>query len=122
MELKITEDKDNALLERREIEFSVEGEEKTPATAEVKKALCKKLNLSPDMTIVTSISQRFGMRRAECTAHSYKAQGMLERAEPAYLLEREKKKAGKPKAGEPAEAAEQPASAEAKKEAAEANE
>jgi small subunit ribosomal protein S24e len=99
MELKITDDKENALMGRREIAFYIDGEEKTPATVEVKVELCKRLNLDPDSTIVTKVQQRFGIRRVECTAHSYKEKGALERNEPAHIIEREKKKAAKPAGG-----------------------
>ena len=121
MELKITNDRENALMGRREITFYIDGEEKTPSAAAGKKELCKKLNLDPESTIVTKVEQRFGMRRAECAAHSYKEHGAMERNEPAHLLERVKKRSAKQDgAAEPKAEQEQKAKPEAEEEAAEA--
>ncbi|MCL4411385.1 hypothetical protein M1329_00390 [Candidatus Marsarchaeota archaeon] len=95
MELRITEDKENKLIGRREVEFVIDGEVSTPPTSEVAKELCKKLNLNPDNTIVTSIRQQFGLRRAVCTAHSYSDKRAMERYERRHIAARATKRSSK---------------------------
>ncbi len=95
MELRITYDKENKLIGRREVEFVIDGESSTPSTSEAARELCKKLSLNPDNTLVTSIKQQFGLRRAVCTAHSYSDRHALERYEERHILGRATKRASK---------------------------
>ncbi|MCL4372389.1 30S ribosomal protein S24e [Candidatus Marsarchaeota archaeon] len=100
MEIKITSDKKNKIFNRREINFVVVGEGSTPSAAEVKKDLCKKLNLNPDATTVRQIKQVFGSMTCECDAVSYETPAELAQNEKKYLLSRREKSASKPQAQE----------------------
>ena len=91
MELKIMNDTENSMLKRRELEFYITGYDATNSKADAKRELCKKLNLSPDNTIIVSLNQEFGMKRSVGIAHSYSSAAELERVEPKFIIERMKK-------------------------------
>ena len=91
MEIKISNDKENKLFKRREISFLVVGEEKTPSAAQVKKELCKKLNVSPDATLIKELYQAFGERMCNGTAVSYETADAMAQNEQKHKLERRAK-------------------------------
>jgi ribosomal protein S24E len=94
MEMNITSDSNNKALDRREIEFSVVQDAATVDKGEIKKELCKRLNLNPDSTIINSLKQEFGVRRCSGMANSYRSKEEMERLEPAYIIKRLSKKKG----------------------------
>ncbi|MCL5679840.1 MAG: 30S ribosomal protein S24e [Candidatus Marsarchaeota archaeon] len=101
MEIKISSDKENKLFKRREISFLVLGEEKTPSAMDVKRELCKKLNISPDATLVKELYQAFGERLCNGTAVSYEnAESMAKNEQKHKIARRSKAEA---KAQKPAE-------------------
>ncbi|MCL5101874.1 MAG: 30S ribosomal protein S24e [Candidatus Marsarchaeota archaeon] len=100
MEIKISNDKENKLFKRREISFAVVGEEKTPSAAEVKKELCKKLNISPDATLIKELYQAFGERLCEGMAVSYESAEAMQKSEQKHKIERRAKAAAKVGSGE----------------------
>ena len=107
MEINVSEDRENTVAGRREIEFYISDENITPSKEEAKKALCKKLNLAPDNTVIVRLDQVFGTKKTNAVAHSYKDQKMLKMMEPSYLeerVERKAKKAAKKAEGGAAEA------------------
>ena len=99
MELKIMSDSNNALLNRREIQFYILADNATPSRESIKVELCKKLSLSPEATIVVKMDQGFGIKRCECMAHSYKDETALKKQEPKHIQERlvKKEKSAEPK-------------------------
>lgn len=109
MDVSILSDTNNPVVDRREVRFSVVEDDRTVSKEEVKKEICKQLNMSPDFTIIVEIKQEFGVRRSSGLAHSYKSKEALERAEPKYLIARLAKKNAKKEGG--AEAAAAPAEA-----------
>ncbi len=102
MEISILSDMKDQSAGRREISFSVVQEGRTASRDEITQELCRKLNLSPDATIITDIKQEFGVRRSTGVAHSYASKEQLDKAEPKYLIARLAKR------GKKAEGAEQP--------------
>lgn len=98
MELKIISDNENRLLNRREISLTVEHEKGTPRKEDLARELCRKLNLSPESTIIVRMGQGFGRKESTALAYSYKTKELLERYEPKHLLARsaKKKDAAKP--------------------------
>ncbi len=114
MEIEIINDSKNSVIGRREIEFYIMQDDKTPKKDDVKQAVCKKLNLSPDATMVVRINQDFGTRRSKALAHTYPSPEQMKKFEHAYLFERKERK-DKKAAGK----ADAPAPKEEKKEKAE---
>lgn len=92
MELEVINDIKNSVVGRREIEFYIMQDDKTPSIDEVKREICKKLNLSPDSTIVINIGQAFGTRRSKAIAHNYPNAESLKKFEHEYFFERAAKK------------------------------
>lgn len=101
MEIKIESNKENKLLGRKEITFSVDQENSTVRRDALTKELCKKLSLSPESTIVVTISQGFGNKQSTGVAHSYSTKEMLEKYEPKHVLARIAKKSAKKEGAEP---------------------
>ncbi|MEM0154404.1 MAG: hypothetical protein QW814_01035 [Methanothrix sp.] len=91
MEIKISNDKENKLFKRREISFLIVGEEKTPSAAQVKKELCKKLNVNPDATLIKGLYQAFGERICSGMAVSYESADAMTHNEQKHKLERRAK-------------------------------
>lgn len=89
MEVKITQNTENALLHRKEVHFVVIGEAALKRD-ELKVELCKSINLNPEATIVVSIKQHFGSRKCTGVAHVYESKELLLKNESRYLLERHK--------------------------------
>ncbi len=95
MEVQILNDNSNSVIGRREIEVSIIQEDRTPSKDEVKKEVCKKLNISPDSTLVVNLSQSYGLRQCKAIVHSYPNPAAMKKFEHAYLFERGEKKAKK---------------------------
>lgn|SRR5580692_8849967 len=95
MEMIITSDSENKLMERREISLTVDHEKGTPKKEELVKELCKKLSLSPESTIIVKIGQAYGTKQSSALAYSYKSKEILEKREPKHLLARIAKRAAK---------------------------
>ncbi len=106
MEVEILKDNNNAVIGRREREESIIQEDRTPSRDEVKKEVCKKLNISPDSTLVVNLSQTYGLRQCTALVHSYPNSDSMKKFEHSYLFERhvkkEKKAATKAAGGEAA--------------------
>ena len=94
MDVKIEKNTDNKLFGRKEIVFSTSYKGKTPTQEEVKEEICKKLSLSPDLTVVVKISPLFGNSAASVLVHSYASKEAMS-VEKKYLFERITKKAAK---------------------------
>jgi small subunit ribosomal protein S24e len=93
MEIEIVQDRENPLLERREIEFRVSHPNApTPRRVEVLDALSKKLGVDPNLIVIRRISTLHGRTYSSGLAHVYRRLETLLSIEPKYLLER-----GKPK-------------------------
>ncbi|MCD6247732.1 MAG: 30S ribosomal protein S24e [Candidatus Diapherotrites archaeon] len=91
MELNITNEVQNPVLERKEIEFEI-NTVVTPSREEIKRKLAALKNAKEELIVIKYIKQLFGEHRAVGKAHVYKSAEMLKRAEPKYLFGRGKKK------------------------------
>ncbi len=87
MDLNITSNKDNKTIGRKEIEFSVFADSGVKRD-DLKAELCKKLNLSPNSTIIVRIDSGFGSKMSTGIAHSYASEEALKKYENRGLLER----------------------------------
>ena len=87
MELKITSTKENKMIGRKEIGFSVFSDTGVKRDA-LKVELCKTLNISPNSTIIVRIDTGFGSKMSTGIARSYENEDALKRYENRGLLER----------------------------------
>ncbi|MBI5159085.1 30S ribosomal protein S24e [Candidatus Micrarchaeota archaeon] len=92
MDLEISQQKENTLLNRKEVNFSVVGSGPTPNRKEVKEALCSKLGADPKLVIV-EIKQGFGIAMATGFAKVYKDEASM-KIEEEYKLRRERGEKG----------------------------
>jgi len=98
-DLKITGDRRNELLKRRELSFTLGYTGSTPSRSEVMGKVCAILNLDEKKVVLDSVKTRFGERRMLGSARVYDDEAALKKTEQEYLMAR-----GKPKAKEGAEA------------------
>jgi small subunit ribosomal protein S24e len=91
MEITITEDKRNELLKRREIFFRVTYEGPTPSRQQVLDKLTALLNLTANLTVIDSLTTRFGKTEVTGKARVYDTEDMKVQIERPYLLQRGKK-------------------------------
>ncbi|HVA82707.1 MAG TPA: hypothetical protein VNF06_00915 [Candidatus Aquilonibacter sp.] len=108
MDLKLGKESENKLLGRKEISFTMSHKGKTPTVDEAKVAICKKLNLSPDLTVIVSINTIYGSMESEILVHSYSTKEAMS-VEKKHLFARAEKKAAKAAPKEGAAAAEKAA-------------
>ncbi|MGC8671495.1 MAG: 30S ribosomal protein S24e [Candidatus Micrarchaeia archaeon] len=108
--ISVSKDLTNKLMNRRELDCIVTYAEKTPSRQEIKDAFVSKFALNPETTVVVNINQSFGSRASKVLVYSYASKEAM-RSVSKYLLERgtkkkEKKEAGQEKAAAPAAAQE----------------
>jgi small subunit ribosomal protein S24e len=85
MEITITEDK------RNEIFFRVTYEGPTPSRQQVLDKLTALLNLTANLTVIDSLTTRFGKTEVTGKARVYDTEDMKVQIERPYLLQRGKK-------------------------------
>ena len=93
MEIEISNDKENKLFGRREFSFKITYDGKTPSKEEVKESLCKKLGLSPDLTMIMKVAQLYGSEESRGIAYSYSDKGLFAKLEKHEAKMKEKAKA-----------------------------
>jgi small subunit ribosomal protein S24e len=97
-DLKITGDRRNELLKRRELSFTLGYTTSTPSRSEVMGKVCAILNLDEKKMVLDSVKTRFGERTMVGIARVYDDEETMKRTERPYLMGR-----GRPKAKEGAE-------------------
>lgn len=102
MDVKIIEDKQNPLLNRRELKCEIAYDGATPSREEVKAAIVKALGSNPDTTVVMEIRQNFGARLSHAVIHIYDSKEVMKI--PSYILKRSEKKEKKEEKEEKKEA------------------
>jgi len=87
MEIEILNEKENPLLNRKEIKFRILYEGATPRIKEVRKKLISVLNSKDKLTIVDSIRSTFGGRVAGGYAKVYKDEESM-KVEPRHRIKK----------------------------------
>ena len=82
MQLKITQEKENPLLSRKEVYAEVSFDKATPSNAEIGKAIADKLSSKEELVVIKKIKGGFGTTTASIHAHVYKDKEQKERIEP----------------------------------------
>ena len=99
MDIKITSERDNPLLERRDVEFVVLYDRTAPARKEVVAKLASDMNSKEDLVVIEKMMTEFGNRKLRCHAKIYRNETSLKATEYDYILERGK--SGKVKTAKP---------------------
>ena len=88
MDIRILKDKNNALLNRRELDFVVKYEGSTPSRNDVKNKLAAMLNAPLELLIVQRIKTEYGMQEAKGYAKLYEDAARMKEVELEYVLKR----------------------------------
>ena len=94
MEIELSEEKDNKLLNRKEVFFRLkhkgEGEEKaaSPSREEARSALIKKLRCGSGLLVIDWMRPEFGKRETVGYAKVYESEDRLKEIEREHILER----------------------------------
>ena len=90
MQIKVESTKDNPLLKRREVEFTItQGpKEKTPPRLDVKKALAAELMVGVDVVFVKCMRTRTGTNITQGVANVYQKADQAKLVEPEYIRKR----------------------------------
>jgi len=90
MQVKIMNTKDNLLLKRKEVEFTiVQGpKEKTPPRLEVKKAVAIELKIGDDVVFIKKMRTRTGTSITQGVANVYQSVAQARIVEPEYIRKR----------------------------------
>lgn len=87
MEINIIEEKENPLLDRKEIKFEcLYPGESTPRVLEIKNKLVAILDADKDLLVVDRINQGFGESRASGYAKIYDSREKLIEIEPEHVI------------------------------------
>ncbi len=88
MDFKIVDKKENALLERTEVNADVSFGDATPTTQKMREIAVQKLGCSPDLMVISNATPRFGEKRVSLRLHIYKSPNQLKRVEEAHVLKK----------------------------------
>lgn len=88
MEIKIVNDLDNKLLNRKELDFTVEYEGPTPSRADVRKKLAALLNKDVNLVLVHKMESEYGHQLAKGYAKIYDSESRMKQIEPEHVLKR----------------------------------
>jgi small subunit ribosomal protein S24e len=92
MEIKVLEEKNNPLLQRREIQFNVSHNLGTPSREEIKGKLAAYLNSKPELVIIERMKSDFGRRETKGYAKIYESMDRLKSVETEHIIKRNEKK------------------------------
>jgi small subunit ribosomal protein S24e len=108
MDVKITQQKDNALMARKDIAFQVAHPgETTPSRSQVRQLVAAQVGTKTENVVIDSMDTEYGIGRTNGTARAYKSPDEARKTERTHLLKRnalyvEKAKKGEKKEGEAA--------------------
>ncbi len=88
MDINITEDKNNALLNRRELKFDATFEGSTPSRIDVKSKIAAMLNVPLELVILQKFENSYGMSAANGYAKIYEDADRMKVVEKEYVLKR----------------------------------
>jgi len=89
MEIKITQQKENPLLKRKEVQFEVEHNTgSTPPRLEVRRAVANALKLNVDLVFIKKFETKTGTHTATGTANLYESADQAKLIEPEYIVKR----------------------------------
>lgn len=92
MKLEIIEQKENKLLERKEIRIKVAFNGATPKREELRKKIIELLKSDAEKTIVDSLRTQFGKKEAIVEARIYSSKEKAIEIEPEHIIEKNFKK------------------------------
>ncbi|NVM55581.1 MAG: 30S ribosomal protein S24e [Candidatus Helarchaeota archaeon] len=93
LKLIITNEFDNPLLSRKQIDFKLlHQKQPTPTRAEVKSKLAAQFNVDPNRIIISKLTQKYGQEYTIGFAKIYDSIEKVQQIEPKYMLKRNQPK------------------------------
>lgn len=105
MDVKITQQKDNALMARKDIRFQVaHAGETTPSRTQVRQLVAAQVGTKTENVVIEAMETEYGIGRTSGIARAYKSPEEARKTERVHLLKRnalyvEKAKKGEKKEG-----------------------
>lgn len=98
MELKITQKKDNPILARQDVRFSLRHDgETTPSRTQVRQLVASELGTKTENIVVESMHSQYGLGATTGVARAYKSADAARSTERVHLLKRNQLHVEKPK-------------------------
>jgi small subunit ribosomal protein S24e len=89
MELTIVSKKENPLLKRTEVEFTVlHTQGKTPTRLDIKRSVASQLQVSDKLVFVKKMNTKTGTNTAVGEATAYQSEAQAKLIEPDYIIKR----------------------------------
>lgn len=89
MELKITQNKDNALLGRKDITFQLgHAGETTPSRVQVRQLVAAEVGTKTENVVIDNMTTEYGLGRTTGIARAYKTADEARKSERVHLLKR----------------------------------
>lgn len=90
MQIKIDSTKDNPLLKRKEVDFTIiqGSKQKTPQRLEVKKAIAGAMGIGDDVVFVKKMHTKTGTNITQGNANVYQSVAQAKIVEPTYIQKR----------------------------------
>jgi small subunit ribosomal protein S24e len=90
MEIKITNEKQNRLLKRKEITFEIDHAQMkgTPQRLEIRNKLAEALKINPEFVYVKRVETKTGTMKATGEANAYESMEQARLIEPEYIVNR----------------------------------
>lgn len=87
-QIKIIEQKENPLFNRKEIKIMINAD-KTPSKTDSLRVLSKRFSVSPECVAIKTIKGKFGRKEFIITANLYKSEDIKDRVEPKLKKKKE---------------------------------
>jgi small subunit ribosomal protein S24e len=89
MEFKILSQKENPVLKRREVKFSVvHTQSKTPVRLDIKRSIASELQISDKLVFIKRMKTMTGTNTTIGEANAYQNEAQAKLIEPAYIMKR----------------------------------
>ena len=88
MEIIINSEKNNKLLNRRELDFTVKYEGPTPSRIDVRQKLAALLNADLELVIIQKMESVFGVQEAAGYAKIYESADRMKEIEAEHILKK----------------------------------
>jgi small subunit ribosomal protein S24e len=102
MQIEVTKEQYNALLNRKELQIKIEHPAATPARSEVKNKVAADLKIEPERVIVDNMKTAFGKRATIAYVKIYESAEAAQQIEREHIIKR-----NQPSIKEPAEGGEE---------------
>ncbi len=88
MDIKIIKEKNNALLNRRELNLNIGFDGATPSRSDLKAKVAAMLNVAQELVIIQKMEKQFGKQAVSAYVKIYENADRMKQVEAKYVIER----------------------------------